>query len=330
MNIIAWETTRSCPLACKHCRGAAERGPYENELTNSEGRRLLEQIAQKMETPMVILTGGEPMFRSDIWDLATYAHTLGVRCVMSPCGALITQETAKIMFDCFIRQISISLDGPNPETHDDFRGIPGAFEQAIRGIKLAQDAGVNVQINCTVSRKNVDQIDQMLALALVLKANALDLFFLVPTGRGKGLAPIALNADETERALEKIKDLLQTSPIPIRVTCAPQWKRILGDSVQGAGRGCLAGKGFIFVSHIGDVQPCGFLNLKCGNVRENDFDLAEIIANSEDLKAIRDVDAYHGACGGCAFRHQCGGCRARAYETSGDYLGTEEGCVLSC
>lgn len=339
MIVVAWETTRHCILRCRHCRGSATSQHLENELTTAEGKALIDNLARSFEHSMIILSGGEPMSRPDIWELAEYAVGAGVRTVMSPCGPLITPDSAAKMRDVGLSGISISLDGANAETHDDFRGIPGIFAQTLQGIAHARDAGVRFQINSTISKLNAHQIPETLSLAHELGANALDLFFLVPTGRGKALADLALSAEEHEQTLAQVAQLSKDAPIPIRVTCAPHFVRISaaeGLSPQrGFGsQGCLAGRRFLFVSHRGIVQPCGFLQRPCGDLRAENFDLKKIYDESPHLLALRDTANYKDACGCCPFRERCGGCRARAYEATGDYLAAEPFCqfgeTLSC
>lgn len=336
MIVIAWETTRHCILRCRHCRGAATEARSSRELTSSEGLRMIRQIADRFENPMLILTGGEPMSRPDIWTLAETAVKAGIRTVMSPCGPLITESTAKQMLNAGISRISVSLDGADAVTHDDFRGIPGIFKQTLAGIAHAKASGVSFQINSTISKLNAHQIPQILGLAQTLGADALDLFFLVPTGRGKALADLALSADEHEVTLQKTAKLSLSSPIPIRVTCAPHYVRIREElgmkTIPGHGggsQGCLAGRRFLFVSHEGIVQPCGFLQLNCGNLRDCDFDLKSVYDTSVVLQNLRNPDIYQGACGSCMYRQRCGGCRARAYEHCGDYLAAEPFCQLA-
>lgn len=334
MKVIAWETTRHCHLRCRHCRGSADSRHAENELSTEEGLTLIRRIAEGFEHPMLILTGGEPMSRSDIFVLARSAVEQGIRTVMSPCGPMITDESAPKILESGISRISVSLDGADAQTHDDFRGIPGIFEKTLAGIRCAHRHGLSFQINCTVSKLNAVQIPAVLALAVSLGADALDLFFLVPTGRGRDLRTLALSADEHEKTLIQVAQIGEHSPIPIRVTCAPHMVRVrdelgmLPPPPHGGSQGCLAGKRFLFVSHTGEVQPCGFLQTPCGNLRDFDFNLRRIDDESLVLNALRNPDGYEGSCGKCGFRHRCGGCRARAFEETGNYLAGEPFCKL--
>lgn len=330
-TVIAWETTRRCPLRCRHCRGAARDVPYAGELTTAEGLRLLRSLAQR-GAPIVILTGGEPMARPDIYDLARAATDLGLGAVMAPCGPMLTAETAPRLAAAGIRRISISLDGATAATHDAFRGVDGAFDAAVRGLRCAADAGLDFQVNTTVTRLNAAELPRIAALAVALGAAALDFFFLVPTGRGEGLRDLAVSPAECESALEWIARAAASLPLRVKTTCAPQYARIAPrvwretGGAPAAANGCMAGRGFVFVSHVGELQPCGFLDLPCGNLRAGDFDFWRLYDNSEVFQALRDPDGYRGKCGACEFRFRCGGCRARALAAGQDYLGEEPAC----
>jgi AdoMet-dependent heme synthase len=330
LRVVAWETTRRCALACRHCRGAARDRDYSGELSTDEGRRLIDAIAD-FASPILILTGGEPMTRPDIYELARYATDRGLRTVMAPCGYLITPETAQRMIDAGIRRISVSLDGPDAATHDAFRGTPGAFDDAVRGLHCAREAGIEFQINTTLTKLNADRLPEMLDLAVRLGAVALDVFFLVPTGRGADLRSLALSPEESERALNWIAEASQSAPIRVKPTCAPQYARILrrrgtaANPPHGAG-GCMAGRGFVFISHTGIVQPCGFLDLPCGDLRDADFDFRAVYENAPAFRTLRRAEDYHGKCGACEFRRACGGCRARAFAADGDWIGSPPDC----
>lgn len=337
LRLVAWETTRNCNLSCVHCRASATRGPYEGELDTAEGLRLLDQIAEAGRV-IVILTGGEPLLRKDIFDLARYGTRLGLRMVMAPNGTLITESIARRLAEAGIQRLSISLDGASAETHDEFRQVPGAFDGALRGIEHLQRAGIPFQINTTVTQLNLDQIPKIQQLAVALGAVAHHIFLLVPTGRGKYIVDQAITAEEYERTLDWFYDQRGRTPLELKATCAPHYYRILRQrsakdgapvSFQTHGldavtRGCLGGIGFCFVSHTGDVQPCGFLATPCGNVRRASF--AHIWSHAEVFTALRDYDRLKGKCGRCEFKRVCGGCRARAFEATGDYLAEEPLC----
>jgi AdoMet-dependent heme synthase len=337
LRIVAWETTRNCNLSCLHCRASATMGPYMGELDTAASLRLLDQIAETGK-PIVILTGGEPLLRTDIFDIAAYGTQKGLRMVMAPNGTLISDIVARKMADSGIQRISVSIDGATKERHDGFRGVDGAFEGALQGIEAAKKAGIEFQINTTISKINHDQIPDILKLAENLGAVALHIFLLVPTGRGKYIIDQEISAEEYENTLNWFYDQKNKTPLQLKATCAPHYYRILrqrakedGQSVtfQSHGldavtRGCLGGTGFCFISHTGIVQPCGFLDLNCGDVTRQSF--ADIWKNSQIFKNLRDFKQLKGKCGVCEFKSVCGGCRARAYEATGDYLAEEPLC----
>ena len=341
LRLVAWETTRRCHLQCKHCRGAARNELYEGELSEAEGKLLIASIAS-FAKPILILTGGEPMLREDIYRLARYATDRFVRVVMSPCGHLITKETAALIKDSGIQRISISLDGSNAQTHDAFRGVPGAFDAALRGIGFLRDAGIEFQINTTVTKHNRDELQGILDAAKRLGAVVFNPFFLVPTGRGAAIADLELSPAEYEKALLWVLEKSRSESIEVRPTCAPHYNRIASQQRDvslrnnspekahghhGVSRGCLGGAEFIFISHRGRVQPCGFLDLECGDMRASGFDLKKIYETSPQFLAIRNRPGYHGKCGKCGYLPSCGGCRARAFAATGDYLDEEPFCV---
>lgn len=337
LRLVAWETTRNCNLSCVHCRASATCGPYTGELDTPAAYTLLEQIAQTGR-PIVILTGGEPLLRPDIFDITRYGTKLGLKMVMAPNGTLVTPAVAEEMKDSGIQRISISIDGATEAQHDSFRGVPGAYKGAINGINAAKNAGIAFQINTTITQLNRGQIPEILELAENIGAVALHIFLLVPTGRGKYIVDQAISAYEYEDTLNWFYDQKQKTSLQLKATCAPHYYRILRQRAREEGtpvtfqthgldavtRGCLGGTGFCFVSHTGIVQPCGFLDLNCGDVTKASF--ADIWRDSEIFKKLRNADNFGGKCGICQFRKVCGGCRARAYEATGDYLAEEPLC----
>jgi AdoMet-dependent heme synthase len=338
LRLVAWEITRNCNLSCVHCRAAATRGPYEGELDTAACKGLLDRI-REVGTPIVILTGGEPMLRDDIYEVARYGNDLGLRMVMAPNGTLIAPDSARALRDAGIRRISVSLDGATPERHDAFRGVDGAFERAVAGIGHAREAGLEFQINTTITRANLDEMADIQKLAESLGAAAHHIFLLVPTGRAKEIAEQAIDAAQYEQALNWFYDRREATEMQLKATCAPHYYRILRQRAKADGkkvsfethgldavtRGCLGGTGFCFISHRGIVQPCGFLELNCGDVTKTPF--PEIWRNSEIFRNLRDFDKLTGKCGRCEYRKVCGGCRARAYEATGDYLAEEPLCT---
>ncbi|NIA20541.1 MAG: radical SAM protein [Anaerolineaceae bacterium] len=330
-RLIAWETTRACPLACKHCRAAAQPTAEADELSTEEGFRLLDRIAA-FAKPTIILTGGEPMLRADIYQVAAHARDLGLRAVMAPCGLLINDETAAKLAASGIGYISISLDGATAESHDAFRGVPGAFEGSLRGIEAAKRAGLQFQINTTVTRHNVEELPAILDLAVALGASAFNPFLLVPTGRGRLIADQEISARKYEEVLSWLAEQENRPDILMRVTCAPHYQRILRQGGPAAGaahapKGCLGGKAFAFISSRGKVQICGFLDVECGDLRSVDFDFKKIWETSRVFREVRDPNNYGGRCGYCEYRYVCGGCRARAFALTGDYMSEEPFCT---
>ncbi len=343
-KVIAWEMTRRCMLACKHCRGSARDECYENEFTTEECKKTIDSIANFC-SPILIMTGGEPMTRSDIYELAKYASDKGIYPVMAPCGFLITPETAQKMVDSGIKAISISIDGATAESHDAFRGVAGAYEKTMQGLKNAIDAGMKFQVNVTVTKKNIGDLPKILDKAVELGAMTLDLFFLVPTGRGSAIRDLEISAEEQEKALQWVYEVSQTAPLRVKTTCAPHYARIQKQNkkpsetiTHGAKRhhggdpnyvsgGCMAGDGFVFISHTGILQTCGFLDIPCGDLRALNYDFQQAYLESDVFNKLRDANNLEGKCGACEYRRVCGGCRARAYGHGGNYLAPEPGCV---
>lgn len=338
LRLVAWEVTRTCNLSCIHCRAAAVDKPYENELSTEECRRVLDEIAS-FAKPIIILTGGEPLLRPDIFELASYGNSLGLRMTMAPNGTLVTREAARKMVKVGIQRISISIDGATAQSHDAFRRVPGAFEGAMRGIRNAREAGLPFQINTTITAQNLHELEAIQKLAVDLGAAAHHIFLLVPTGRGKNLEEQAINAEQYEKTLHWFYEQRDQVPLQLKATCAPHYYRILRQRARRDGRkvdmatfgldamtrGCLGGTGFCFVSHVGQVQPCGYLEVDCGNVREQSF--REIWEASPVFLKLRDYKALEGKCGRCEYVRVCGGCRARAFEATGNYMAEEPLCL---
>ncbi|NPU84816.1 MAG: heme b synthase [Syntrophaceae bacterium] len=348
LRMVAWEVTRRCNLACVHCRASSERGPYPGELTTDEGLRLLDDIAA-FSRPVIILTGGEPLLREDVYDLAAYGTKKGLRMVLATNGTLVTETVARRMIEAGIQRVSISIDGADAASHDAFRCVSGAFEGAMAGIEAMRRAGLEFQINTTITRANLAAIGRILDLAVRIGAAAHHIFLLVPTGRGREMADQAISAEEYEETLKWFAGQDRRSPIQLKATCAPHYFRVVrqqkklkaGDSDSGSAgagasgpqghpfhamtRGCLGGSAFCFISHTGQVQPCGYLEVDCGRVRERGFEA--VWKESAVFKDLRDLNRYGGKCGRCEFIRVCGGCRARAYEATGDYLAEEPLCI---
>jgi len=340
LRLIAWEVTRSCNLACRHCRAAAQLEPYPGELDTAQAKALIDTFPET-GNPIIIFTGGEPLLRQDIFELITHAAGKGLRCVMAPNGTLVDPLAAKKIKDAGIQRCSISIDGADAARHDAFRGVPGAFEAALRGVANLKAAGVEFQINTTVTRSNLASFKDIFQLADQLGAVAWHIFLLVPTGRGAQLSSEAIDADTYEQVLNWFYDFRKTTSMHLKATCAPHYYRIMRQRAKAEGvqvtpqnfgmdamsRGCLGGTGFCFISHTGIVQPCGYLELDCGDVTKTPF--PEIWRNSPQFKALRDPKAYQGKCGACEYHHVCGGCRARAQTMNGNYLAEEPLCSYS-
>lgn len=338
LRLVAWELTRSCNLACVHCRAAALDRPYEGELTTAECMRVMDEISG-VSLPIIILTGGEPLLRRDVFDLARYGNEKGFRMTMATNGTLLTSEIVGKMLESGIQRISISIDGSSAESHDAFRKVPGAFEGALRGISAAKEAGLDFQVNTTITHANLDEFPRIHELVVSLGAVAHHIFMLVPMGRGKDLQEEGIGPDDYEKALHWFYEQKDTAPLQLKATCAPHYYRIMRQRARAEGRtidfdtfgldavtrGCLGGSGFAFISHLGQVQPCGYLELDCGNVREKSF--KEIWENSPVFRDLRDLKKYEGKCGACEYIRVCGGCRARAYEATGNYLAEEPLCL---
>jgi len=338
-RVVAWEVTRACNLACSHCRASAVDQPDPGQLTIAEGQKLIDQIAAMGPGIILILTGGEPLLRPDVFDLAAHGVSRGLRVAMAPNGTLITPESAGKIKASGIERISVSLDGAAPEYHDRFRNVPGAFRRAVEGIGYARQAGLDFQINTTVTRQNLDQLEAIQDMAIALGASAHHIFLLVPTGRGRNLQEEIISDEEYERVLNWFYDRQVSVAIELKATCAPHYHRVLRQRARADNRqvdfatfgpsafsrGCLGGQGFVFISHTGQVQPCGYLDLDCGQVREQDF--GDIYRNSPIFLELRTPSLYSGKCGDCEYLRVCGGCRARAYAATGDYLSEEPLCL---
>lgn len=338
LRMIAWEVTRNCNLNCVHCRASADLGPHHNELGREECFRLIDDIAG-FSQPVIILTGGEPLLRKDIFEIAAYGNAKGLRMVMAVNGTLLTPSVIDQIKQCGIRRISISIDGATPEHHDAFRQVKGAFLQAVRGIESAKQAGLEFQINTTITKRNLGELSVIYNWAVNIGAVAHHIFVLVPTGRGKDLAQEEkVTLEEYDRVLRWFCEQEKTTPLQLKATCAPQYYRIrreiLGKNQRAAAddsalaaktRGCLGGVGFCFISNMGTVSPCGYLELDCGSVRQQT--LREIWARSAIFGELRDFQHYEGKCGSCEYVKVCGGCRARGYYETGRYLAEDPYCT---
>jgi AdoMet-dependent heme synthase len=324
--IISWNTTRQCNQYCKHCYRAAGAQPDPDELSTAEGKSLLEEIA-KAGFKIMVLSGGEPLMREDIYELARHGSDQGLRVVLGTNGTLITPEVVQKLKAAGVARVGISLDDIDPAVHDEWRQMPGAWETSVQGMKYCREGGLPFQIHTTVTERNEGVITQMTDLAVELGAAGHHIFFLVPAGRGVDVAGESLKAQQYERLLNRILDKQREVEIELKPTCAPQFMRIAkrkGIPMRYT-KGCLAGTSYCVIIPNGDVQPCPYLQIKAGNVRETPF--SEIWANSPLFQEFR-TQKPSGRCGDCDCEEICGGCRARAYYYSGgDYLAEEPWCL---
>jgi AdoMet-dependent heme synthase len=354
-RLVAWETTVACPLACRHCRAEAQTDPNPDQLTTDEGKSLIiDEIAVMAKMagvqwqPTLILSGGEPLMRTDIFDLAAYSTSKGLNTVISPDdGRLVKPDTIQKLKEAGVRRISFSLHYPTPEKNDYFARREGTFVAALEAFENLRSGQMPFQINTTVTKQNIADLPALLDLVKKSGAVAWHVFLLVPTGRGKQIANDELPPEEYERALNWLYDVARSESIEVKPTCAPHYYRVIRqrshedgstlESLSGghshpsglrthtSGKGCLAGNGFCFVSNVGEVNPCGYLPVSAGNVRKDSFH--EIYQNSNLFAELRDTSLLQGKCGPCEFRNVCGGCRARAYALNGNYMGAEPHCT---
>ena len=398
-RLIFWEVTKGCNLRCVHCRATATELASPTDLPTEKALDIINQIAD-FGNPILILSGGEPLYRPDIFQLAKHATNRGLRVALATNGTLVTKEIAKKVVDAGVQRVSISLDGADAETHDSFRGIPGAFDAAIYGFRNLKELGMPVQINMTIARHNAEQLPRVLYMVRGLGADALHTFLLVPVGCGVDIADEQMvPPEEYERLLNWFYDQAQIGDIELKATCAPHYFRVvrqrraeerksagagaapvaeasaaapahgigptemtmpgstgidLRPGHPGAGhfkpsglrhdgmphphhpggdpnamnamtKGCLAGTGVCFISHEGEVYPCGYLPALAGDLRKQPF--AEVWNDSQVFNTLRDTDKLTGKCGCCEFRNVCMGCRARAFAVKGDYMAEEPFCV---
>jgi radical SAM protein with 4Fe4S-binding SPASM domain len=380
-RLVFWEVTKGCNLRCIHCRASATELSSPDDLNTRAALGIIDQIAEAA-SPILVLSGGEPLYRSDIFQLARYATDKGLRVALATNGTLVTKDVARMIVDSGVKRVSISLDGADALTHDTFRGIPGAFDAAVYGLRNLKSLGMSVQINMTIARHNARQLPQVLELAKALGADALHTFLLVPVGCGVDIAAEQMVApEEYEEMLNWFYDQSLAGGIELKATCAPHYFRVVrqrrvaerkaavaapqvlaaadpasigptemimpgstGISLKPRGtghpgghpgghpsdmnamtKGCLAGTGVCFISHEGEVYPCGYLPVIAGDLRKEKF--VDIWEKSAVFNQLRDTGNLKGKCGCCEFRNICMGCRARAFAATGDYLDEEPFCV---
>jgi radical SAM protein len=351
--VVIWETTQACDLACLHCRASAQSRRDPDELSTEEGKRLMEQV-RGFGRPLFVLTGGDPLKRPDTVELVEHGTRIGLRMAMTPSGTpLMTPEIVARLADAGLARLAVSLDGSSPAVHDRFRGVDGSWEWTVRMLRAARERGLSTQVNTSVSRHNLDDLEPLIALMGELEIALWSVFFLVPTGRAR--ARDIATPGEFEAVFNRLYDLSKTAPFDIKTTAAPQYRRVVlqrqvaarraaeggargaplaagsgftvgaGDGIGRAAKGVNDGRGFLFVSHRGDIYPSGFLPLSAGNVRTHD--VVDVYRHGDLFRALRDPDRLRGKCGVCEFRVVCGGSRARAHAMTGDYLESDPFCA---
>jgi radical SAM protein len=336
---IAWEVTRACAYSCAHCRADAQPKRDPRELDTVESKRLIDMLAGFGTRPILVLTGGDPLMRRDLFELARYADERGLRVSLTPTAtALPTSKRMREARAAGIRRVAFSLDAAVPAVHDRFRGFEGSFTRTLAGMGNALAEDLPIQVNTTVCAHNVDQLERLVPLLEAAGVVQWSLFFLVPVGRGAQLA--MLTAEEHEAVLGWLCELTDSAPFDIKATAAPQYRRIVrqrsrraagagfrfpdGLDRPGHGKGVNDGRGFMFISHLGEVMPSGFLPLPVGNVREHDP--VALYRDAPLFRELRDPSALRGKCGRCEFREVCGGSRARAFAVTGDHLAADPSC----
>ncbi len=322
-SLISWNLTKKCNLRCPHCYLEAGR-PAARELTTAECLALLDEM-HALGTEMLILTGGEPLLRKDIYEIARSASEKGMWVVMGTNGVLLTEQVARKMIECGVRGVGISIDSADAARHNRFRGGPNAWQYAVRALEICRAHGLEVLVQTTVMEENYDEIPALLDFARDRGAWAFNLYFLVQTGRGQHLSD--LSPERTEAMLARLVDLQDAyRPMLVRSKCAPQFKQIayaLGKGGLESG-GCMAGTQYCRITPEGDVTPCPYMTVVAGNVLEEGF--TEIWQTAPVLQALRDRARLKGRCGACEFNELCGGCRCRAYAATGDYLQEDPAC----
>jgi len=336
---IAWETTRRCNLNCVHCRCSSDPDAPDGAFTTDMGLSLIDEIAKWIQ-PVLVLSGGEPLIRDDIFDLARRSTEQGLRTCMATNGALVTDETCAAMKETGVRMVSISLDGPTADVHDDFRRVSGAFDGAIRAAGLFREHGIPFLINSSFSKRNQNAIADTFRLAKSLGTEAWYMFMIVPTGRGEEITGELIEQPDYDEILEwHYEQERREDDILMRPTCAPHYYRMVRQLAKrdgsgfrrrdltfstGAGKGCVAGQTICLIDAFGEVHPCSYMEASAGNVLQRPF--REIWEEAPLMLSMRDFDSYKGRCGECEYVGVCGGCRARAFTDTGDYLEQEPMC----
>jgi len=332
-----YEVTLACDLACKHCRASAQESPHPDELSTAQAKALLDQAAGFPRRPTLVMTGGDPLKRADLPELIRHAAAVGLQPALTPSATpLATFEAFERVRAAGVRALGISLDGADAGTHDAFRGLEGSFDRTMRMLDFARTLEMPVQVNTTITRRNVAQVD---AIAQLLAAKGIamwSVFFLVPVGRG--VEEERISPAEYETVFERLWSHSRRQPYAVKTTEAPHYRRFVlqhggdplagPDAVHGRGRraplGIGDGRGIMFVSHTGEIFPAGFLPIACGRFPRDS--VVEVYQNHPVFRALREPDGFKGRCGICEYRRVCGGSRARAFALTGDFLETDPDC----
>jgi radical SAM protein len=334
-----WEMTQACGLACKHCRAEAMPAPHPLELNTEDSRRFISQLIGFGDPlPHLILTGGDPLNRKDIFPLIDYATGLGLEVSITPAATSeLTNDAIGKMQAHGIQSMGLSLDGSCAEKHDNIRAVPGTFERTMEAARHCGRLGMPIQVNTLVAAETADDLPAVYELLRSsFPVMRWSLFMLISVGRGKQLNEVS--PEEGERIMRWVFELAQHAPFAVKTTEAPSYRRIAIEQMRASGMAAPEmknnsvyqgfqvrdGHGIVFVSHLGDIYPSGFLPLRCGNVRTDS--LVDIYRNSEIFRGLHNPDVFHGKCGACEYSHICGGSRARAFAYTGDALGTDPFC----
>ena len=336
--LVIWEVTQACDLACVHCRASAQPERHAKELTTEQGFGLLDEI-RRFGEPLMVFTGGDPLKRPDLFDLVRHSVKIGLRTNVTPSATpLLTAEAIEGFKAAGVSRMAISLDGPDAASHDDFRGIPGTFDRALFALRHARDIGLDTQLQTTVTRRNMNRLKEMAEIAKDVRTKMWSLFFLIVTGRAAEQDD--LRAEEYEQVFEFMYELSKTAPFGLKTTEAMHYRRYVAQRIKAehgvtenenakgvAWRtaGVSDGKGFVFVSHMGEIFPSGFLPISGGNVLHDS--LTTVYRDSPLFRTLRDTTQREGKCGICEYQKICGGSRSRAFALTGDYLAEDPRCV---
>lgn len=323
-SLISWNLTKKCNLRCPHCYMEAGKKD-EDELSSAECFSLIDEL-KEMGTEMLILTGGEPLLRRDIYDIASYASEKGIWVVMGTNGVLVNEKVAKKMVDCGIKGVGISIDSLDPEKHNNFRGSPTAWQHSVKALDICREQGLEVLVQTTVMEMNYEEIPKMIDFAREKGAWSFNLYFLVHTGRGEQMND--LSPKRTNEMLTNLVDIQDKyRPMLVRSKCAPQFKQIAFEKGMPGleSGGCMAGTQYARIMPGGDITPCPYMTVVAGNVRDKGF--KDVWQSSPVFDDLRDTANLKGRCGACELKDLCGGCRCRAYAAFGDYLQEDPACT---